>query len=362
MFTLGLLFILIASMFAAFLPTSPFQSPLSEFIRFVFKIFPDYPLPALHKCPNILRISSMILASVAMAVMAAVWTLKWYSIAYLSMLCFPVACVSALAAPHPEKKEEMKPRIYGLPAWALFSSFTTITVFAISAWIFVKDGRPAPFIILFSFGCALIPVQGYHLIQISKSAPDTTTAEAVTWMLMNSSSKNTTWFQKAAKIASSDVKQAVLLENLLPLLSPLITSIPHPHPPIPRPRSPIPRPQSPISRLQSPIPHPQSPILHLQSPVPHPHPPTALHPDQVVYVACLARLCKFTPSAGSFWNNLWLNQVAFPRPRFSQDLEEKLQQLSDCPYCPEEVRADATLALRFSAQSGKERLSENSIV
>jgi hypothetical protein len=146
----------------------------------------------------------------------------------------------------------MKPRIYGLPAWALFSSFTTIAALSISAWIYVTHMTipPGPFIISFSFACALIPVQGYHLIQISKSAPDTTTAEAVTWMLMNSSSQNATWFQKAAKIGSSEVKRAVLLENLLPLLSPLITSIPHSHP------------------------------------------PAALHPDQVAYVACLARLCE----------------------------------------------------------------------
>jgi len=206
MFTLGLLFILGASVFAAFLPTSPFQSPLSDFIRFIFKIFPDYPLPALHKSPNILRISSMILASVALADMATIWTFNQNSTSYLATLCFPLACVASLATPHPEKKGKMKPRIYGLPAWALFSSFTTITALSVSS---------------FSFGCALIPVQGYHLIQISKSAPDTTTAEAVTWMLMDSSSQNTTWFQKAAKIGSSEVKRAVLLENLLPLLSPL---------------------------------------------------------------------------------------------------------------------------------------------
>jgi len=80
----------------------------------------------------------------------------------------------------------------------------------------------------------------------------------------------------------------------------------------------------------------------------HHHPPAALHPDQVVYVAYLARLCNFKPSAGSFWKNLWHNEVAFPRPRFSKDLEEKSQQLIKCHHCPVEVRADATLALEFS--------------
>ena len=257
----------------------------------------------------------MILASVASAVMAAVWTMEQWSIAYLALLSFPVACVSALTSPHPEKKEKMKPRIYGLPAWALFSTFTTIAAFSISAWLYVTHDHPTPFLIAFTFGCALISVQGYHMIQLSKSAPDTTTAEAVTWMLMNSSSQNITWFQKAAQIGSSEVKRAVLLENLLPLLSSLITSIPH-----------------------------------------H-HPPAALH---VVYVTCLARLCDFKPSPGSFWRNLWHNEVAFPRPLFSEDLEKKLRQLGDCDQCPLEVKGHAKFALH--SQRGKEKLSEKSAV
>jgi hypothetical protein len=259
--------------------------------------------------------------------MAAVWTIERWSTSYLALLSIPVACVASLASPHPEKKDKMKPRIYGLPAWALFSSFTTIAALSISAWIYVTHDHPTPFLISFSFACALIPVQGYRLIQLSKSAPDTTTAEAVTWMLMNSSSQNATWFRKAAQIGSSEVKRAVLLENLLPLLSPLITSIPHSHP------------------------------------------PAALHPDQVVYVACLARLCRFEPSPSSFWRNLWHNEVAFPRPLFSNDLEEKLQQLCNCDHCPQEVRADAKLALEFadsqtlaSSQRRKEKLSEKSVV
>ena len=326
-YTLGLVFILVASIFAAFLPTAPFQSPLSDSIRFIFKIFPNYPLPGLRKSPNILRISLMILASVALAVMAAIWTMEQWSIAYIALISFPVACVSALVTPHPEKKEKMKPRIYGLPAWALFSSFTTIAALSISAWIFVTHDHPTPFLIAFTFGCVLIPVQGYHAIQLSKSAPDTTTAEAVTWMLMNLSSQSVTWFQKAVKIGSSEVKRAVLLENLLPLLSPLITSTPH-----------------------------------------H-HPPAALHPDQVVYVTCLAQLCDFEPSTGSFWTNLWHNEVAFPRPLFSKDLEERLQQLRDCYHCPREVRVRAKLALEFSdtrnmasSQRRKEKVSEKSVV
>ena len=248
----------------------------------------------------------MFLASVALAVVAAFLTIKQYSIAYLTLLCFPLACVAALASPHPEKKDEMKPLIYGLPAWALFSGFTTIAAWSISGWIFDTHDQPTPFIISFSFACALLLVQGYHLIRLSKSAPDTTTAEAVTWMLMNSSSKNTAWFKKVCRIGSSNVKRAVLLKDLLPLLSSLITSIPH-----------------------------------------H-HPPAALDPDLVAYVECLAWLCKFKPSTSSFWKGLRRNEVAFPRPIFSEDLEKKLEDLRDCSQCPEEVQNCARLAIMCS--------------
>ena len=301
MFALGLLFILAVSILAAFFPTAPFQSTVSDFIAFIFKIFPHYPL---------LRISGMVLVSVTSAVMAAYCTITQFSTAFLALLAFPVACVAALASPHPEKKE-MNPRMYGLPAWALFSSFVVMGALSLSAWMYTTHNHPTPFYISFSFACALIPVLGYPLIQFSKSAPDTTTARAVTWMLMNSVSQNGTWVLKVARSGSSRVKRAILLENLLPLLSSLITSIPHHH-------------------------------SH-----------AALNPDLVAYVACLARLCDFEPSTGSFWKNLWHNEVAFPRPHFSKDLEEKLKQLRDCPQCPREVQDHAKHALDFCDSENK---------
>ena len=299
MLALGLLFILAVSIFAAFFPTAPFQSPVSDLIGLIFKIFPNYPL---------IRISGVVLVFVASAVIAAYYTPS-FSPAFVALLAFPVACIMALASPHPEKKEDMKPRMYGLPAWALFSSFAVIGALSLSAW-YITRGHPTPFYISFSFACALIPVLGYRLIKISKSAPDTTTAKAVSWMLMNSSSQNATWFGKVARIGSSEVKRAVLLEKLLPLLSPLITSIPHHHPS---------------------------------------HDPSGgLDPDLEAYVACIARLCDYELSTSSFWKNLWRNEVAFHRPLFPKDLNEKLKQLSDCHDCPPDVRKNARHALEFS--------------
>ena len=314
---MGLLFIFSLSILAAFFPTAPFQSPASDIIAFMFKIFPHHPL---------LRISGMISVSVASAFMAAYCTMTQFNTGFLAIITIPIACIMALASPHPEKKDEMKPRIYGLPAWALFSCCTIVAALCISSWIYVTHIHPTPFFISFGFTCALIPVLGYPLIQISKSAPDTTTAKAVTWMLMNSVSQNATWFRKVTRIGSSEVKRAVLLKDLLPLLSSLITSIPHQHPP-------------------------------------------ALDPDQVAYVTCLAQLCDFEPSTGSFWKNLWHNEVAFPRPIFSEDLKKMLKDLRDCRQCPPEVQNYTRRALEFSdsenrasSQRGKEKPSERSDV
>ena len=78
----------------------------------------------------------------------------------------------------------------------------------------------------------------------------------------------------------------------------------------------------------------------------------------MVYVECLAKLCDYEPSTGSFWKNLWHNEVAFPPPHFSKDLEEKLRQLRDCPSCPQQVRDHAKQALDFSDLN----LSEKSVV
>ena len=249
----------------------------------------------------------MISVSVATAVMAAFYVITQTSTRYLAYLTIPVACATALATPHPERNDEMKPRIYGLPEWGLFFGFTTFAMLVLSASIYVIHDHPTPFIISFCFGCVLIALVGYCMIQISKFAPDTTTAEAVTSLLMNSTSQNPAWLEKAAKIGSTDVKRAVLLGNLLPLLTPLITSIPD---------------------------HDKH---------------ATLKPDQVAYITCLGKLCHYTPSPGSFWRN----EVAFPRPIFSRDLAEKLQQLLDCPHCPQEVRDHVNQALQFSVPVGE---------
>ena len=149
-------------------------------------------------------------------------------------------------------------------------------------------------------------------------------AEAVMWLLMNSksSSQNAAWLRKVTKIRSTEVKQAVLLKNLLSLLSFLIRSIP--------------------DRRHD------------------PH--AALHPDQAAYfrVVCLAKLCDYEPSTGSFWKNLWHNKVTFPCLLFPRYLGEKLQQLRDCHHYSQDVQDHAKQAIQFSDPGPK--VSEKSVV
>jgi hypothetical protein len=46
-FQMGFAFLVVASFSAAFISDSPFRSPFSDFVNFIFRIFPDKPIPNL---------------------------------------------------------------------------------------------------------------------------------------------------------------------------------------------------------------------------------------------------------------------------------------------------------------------------
>ncbi|KDR84283.1 hypothetical protein GALMADRAFT_237028 [Galerina marginata CBS 339.88] len=300
---LGLVFLLMTSIIGAFIPASPFQSSFSDLIRNMYRIFPDYPLTRNDTSPTIIRISGIMFASLAVIVTSAYLSQRYSSGLYQPLVCFSAVGVFALMSKHPKKHAEMKPRLYDLPEWAIFSTITISGTLLVSAYL-------AQFIVpnLITFGIAgiLLVVQGYFGIKLSRFVPETTMAEAAAWMLRQSSAQYTIWFQKAGGIGSTEIKKAVLFKDLLPLLAPLITSIPH-----------------------------QS--VH-----------KPLNQDQVIYVACLARFCQYTPSSSSFWKN----EVEFHRPVFSHELRNTLEKLRDCSHCPPQVCEAARVALELSG--GKE--------
>jgi len=302
--SLGLTFLLLTSMSASFIPSSPFQSAFSDLIRYIFNIFPNYPLTegeAKRKAkddtsPTIVRTVGILLACVGVACVTAYLCQRSRSAMFQTLICFSVAAVFALMK-QPEKKDTMKPRLYGIPEWAIFSTITIATTLVVSAYL---TAHPIPYFISFAVACGLIIVHGYQGIQLSRFAPDITSIEAVSWMLQKSSSRRAIWFRKAGEIGTSDVKKAFLFQHLFPLLLPHIASIPH------------------------------TQTSHTQ-----------LKDDQVVYVVCLARLTQFIPSSRSFWRN----EAAFPQPVFSSGLRRVLLTLRDCPECSPQVTTAAKEAL-----------------
>ncbi|KAF8151672.1 hypothetical protein B0H34DRAFT_678247 [Crassisporium funariophilum] len=299
-----LAFIIVTSLCGAFIPTSPFRSSFSDFIKVVFKVFPDWQLTARDKSPTMFRTFLIILASVAMAVATAFFVLQKQAAVFQCLFFVPIAGTFVLMK-QPQKKDTMKPRVYGLPEWTLFSTIAVFVTLSVSSYICLYT---RPYIAVFSGACVLLAIQGYYGIRLSEFVPDTTEANAVAWMLKEASSQDAAWFQRAGEIAgSSEIMRAVLLENLLPLLSPVIASIPHPE-------------------------------GHLSQELPD---------DQEIYVACLARLCQFSSSKGSFWRN----EVTLRHPSLPIELYKRLVALRDCSHCNGRVREAAAVALRCSTNA-----------
>ncbi|KAF8154908.1 hypothetical protein B0H34DRAFT_542878 [Crassisporium funariophilum] len=304
---LALAFIIVTSLSGAYIPTSPFQSSFSDFIQFMFKIIPDWKLTPNEKSPGVFRTFLVTLTSIAMAVVTALLVRWRHTAVYQGLFFVPIACTFVLMR-QPTKKDTMKPRRFGLPEWVLFSTITVFATLAISAYISPHAG---PFIVTFCVASVLLALQGYYGILLSEFVPNTAQAEAVSWMLKTSSSQDATWFRKAGEIAgSSEITRAVLLENLLPLLSPLITSIPHED-------------------------------SHASQ-----------HSEQEAYVTCLARLCQFSFSKGS----LWRNEITLRHPIFPTELSRRLMMLRDCSRCNARVRDAAKVALESCAYHFQDHL------
>lgn len=116
---------------------------------------------------------------------------------------------------------------------------------------------------------------------MSEAKPMTIEAEAVSWLLKTSSNKDPAWFQKAVQIAGqSPNARALLFERLLPLLLPLITSLPR-------------------------------------------HGPGNITSDQEGYINALAVLMDFAPETEVFWRN----RASLERPVLPAELVDRLRTL-----------------------------------
>ena len=312
---LGLAFIVVLSVAGAFIPNTPFVSSFSDFLRFIYRVFPPYSNDARHDWEYKTAIFnyrhfSILVVSISVAAVTAFLVHRTGSAAFQGLFFVPITSLFALLR-RPEEREDMKPRMFGLPQCTLFGTIIVAISLSYSAY---TSGHLRSYIISYSVTCVVLIIVGVCGFRLSRFAPKISDTDAAAWMIARYGTRNLEWFKKAVEMSRNSKTQTskeMLLEKIFPLLAPLITHIPHTadHKPFP--------------------------------------------PDQEIYtyVACLHELCPpplsdHEPKKHTFWSQLWKNEVAFQCPALSQELARKLKNIRDCKICgsTSDVRGISELA------------------
>jgi len=270
-FHLGLSFVLITASTAAFNSTSPFRSPFSDFINFIFRIFPD---KVSHSgTVTRTRMLTIVLASIVVLVITGYLVFKQVAVG-VPLIYFPLAAIFALAREE-EEETDIKPRLHNLPKWA---SFTTSVLFITCALAFYFSSNLTLFTVLYLLMCILLGALGFVIVRTSRIKPMTADADAIAWLLSTSLSQNPDWFKKAVQIAGESPNlRARLLKALFPLLVPLIITAQANH----------------------------------------------KNDDEQKYVKCLAHLVDFEQTDADFWRN----EGALEHPKLPLELRERLETM-----------------------------------
>ena len=225
-FNIGFAFIIISSFSAAFIPDSPFRSPFSDFVGFIPKIIPNKPVSAfMSKHPLATwRTVGNFLTSTPLLAAGGYFLVKGNS---ASFPCVYWAIAGVFALMQKGRETDTPPRLFGLPLWLFLSSTIVFACFMLSLHFNERHSTPLC-ITFFTLGAFLLIVLGGFGVKMSETRPMTVEADAVSWLLKTSTNKDPAWFQKAVQIAGeSSNARALLVEKLLPLLLPLITSLPY---------------------------------------------------------------------------------------------------------------------------------------
>jgi len=366
MLLLGFVFLILASVAAAFIPACPFKSSLTTLIRLFFNFFLGYYLPRWildvrkyykkapwrrlhnyraqddgeamglrttsessylqdHVHPSgptqrpLLRLFSIGVASCVVIGVLVLCVLKYNSGAYYALICFPFAAGLSIFGDLPRSYE--RPPRYGIEYW-IFLASVVIAPFMIAA-SYYSDTRRDKFIGLFSTGCALLVLFTVSGTQLFKFTPETRETDAVAWLLASTAPQKPEYFEKAGKISKQpkdnsykrpkdsnyDHRKASLLNSLLPLLSSLITSKIQPR------------------------------DSHQEGTKDQEKETKVLE----IYVACLAQLSDFKNFDGSIWKN----QLAVIHPILSPS-NKKL--LSDALEKISNLKGESNLLLRSAAR------------
>jgi hypothetical protein len=198
--------------------------------------------------------------------------------------------------------EDHKPQKQKLPILALIIFFVIASMLA-AAGYFRNPQKQSIFIGLYVVGMLFLVLFGWVTSRMSKSMEETAEIDAIAWFLRSTSSQKPEFFKNASQIASSPSGRhykSRLLDLLMPLLSPLITS----------------------HRISD-------KDLKRQE-------------ELEIYVSCLAQLSDFEYDKGSFWR---LREDAKRHPKLGDLLHDKLKELENSKCIPG-LRSAATETLK----------------
>ena len=342
--SVGVMFVGLTSLGAALVSGCPFRSPFSDAIRFVFKklwIIGMLREPRSFR-RSLLGIGFYTLLSLVLS-FATFASLKygsstpgtWFP-SFSIILTFPITITAQMKAVHKPQKY----KISGLAALIfLIFSLTMIVGLLNNQPIDLFNNKPietltASVIIIafvgFIFACWMVS-------KMSKSMADTGEIDAIAWILITTPPQHpATFFKKAGQMTGIDSigrhYRPRLLESLMPLLTPLITSY---HPPEHH-GSDTHSPQSDAVLNGG----PQTNLSSVNDMVPIDEDPHSK--DLEIYTACLARLSEFTDCKGTFW---CLREDVMQHPKLEQPLVDKLVELANPQRHSQVVRSAATKVL-----------------
>ena len=344
MLLLGFVFLILASVAAAFIPACPFKSSLTTLIKLFFKLLilffksflgqhlpqwvldvrgyyktawgrhiygfqhdgqsqeaiklqatsPESSYPQDHcvhqsgQDPQIkhplLRLFIIGVVSIIVISVLILCILKYNSGAYYALICFPFAAGLSIFGDLPRSYE--RPPRYGLEYWIFLASIV-IAPFMIAA-SYYSDTQRDKFMGLFFTGCALHLLFTVFGARLFRFTPETRETDAVAWLLASTASQKPEHFQKAGKISTQPKGEAHIYEppkdsNYDHRKASLLTSL------LPLLSSLI------TSKIQS-------LDLHHDGTKDHAFPEEETK-DLEIYVACLAQLSDFKNLDGSFWKN-----------------------------------------------------------
>ena len=323
--SLGLMFVAFTSLGAAFVTGCPFRSPFSDVIRFIFENLRTLSKRIPWGCLSSERLRWLWIATLIVLWLAADTaayatrsTGRWFPL-LLFLACLPVAYSTQHEAVH-------KPQKYKISVLAAFVFLS----FSLSMIVAICFKFPI-FIPLYIIGTLGVISACWMISKISKSMAHTGEIDAIAWLTITVPPQYPAiLFKKAGQLTGVDSigrhYRPRLLESLMPLLTPLITSrrAPEHH------SSDTDSPKS-GDVLDRRVDDDIAPIDE------DPH-----SKNIEIYIACLARLSEFTDYEGTLW---CLREDAMQHPKLEQPLIDKLVGLANHQRHSQVVRSAATKVL-----------------